>query len=195
MSGWADSRSGSDGIPVSSRVASSSFGFRERGSFLASCQLFFRTVLDLAGSGLTSRSLRRGIADRPHGSAFAAHDRRSSLDLGRSTRDAVVARFAPEIPAIHSRSIVSVACDARNWTCTFAACVLLARRCRSTAGMACSGGIHAGIAIGGVACDRARLFPRVRISFLVARCAAMAECSEMAALVDARLPFSRYPAV
>ncbi len=195
VSGWADSRSGPDGIPVSSRVASSSFGFRERGSFLASCQLFFWTVLDLAGSGLTSRSLRRGIADRPHGSAFAAHDRRSSLDLGRSTRDAVVARFVPKIPAIHSRSIVSVASDARNWTCTFAACVLLACRRHCIAGMAYSSRVYAGVGIGSVACGRARMFPRIRISFLVARCAAVAECSEMAALVDAHLPFSRYLAV
>ena len=36
-------------------------------------------------------------------------DRRSSFDFGERTGDAVVARFAPEIPAIHSRSIVSVA--------------------------------------------------------------------------------------
>src|SRR4029077_12476615 len=134
-------------------------------------------------------------ADRPHGSAFTAHDHRSSFDFSERTRDAAVARFAKEIPAIHSRTIVSVAGDARNWTGTFAACVLLVCRRRSTVGMACSGGIHAGIAIGSVACGSARLFSRVRISFLVARCAAVADGSEMAALVDAGLPFSRYPAV
>jgi hypothetical protein len=192
VSGWTDFRSRSGGDPVSAGMASSSFGFRERDSFLASWQFLSWTVLDLAGSGLTSRSLRRGIADRPHGSAFAANDRRASLDLDRRTRDAVVARFAPEIPAIHSRSIVSVACDARNWTCIFAACVLLACRRHCIAGMAYSSCVCAGVGIGSVACGRARMFPRVRISFLVARCAAVAECSEMAALVDARLPFSRY---
>jgi len=80
------------GIPVSSRVASSSFGFRERNFFRESWQFFSRTVLDLAGSGLTSRSLRRGIADRPHGSAFAAHDRGSSLILVG----------APVMPLLHA---------------------------------------------------------------------------------------------
>ena len=152
VSGWADFRSGSGGVSISAWMASSSFGLCECHSFLASWQFFSRTVLDLAGSGLTSRILRRGIADRPHGSAFAAHDRRSSFDSGGRTRNAVVARFAPEIPAIHSRSIVSLPGGARNCTLTFAACVLLACRRRSPAGMACSGSIHPGVAIGSVAC-------------------------------------------
>src|SRR5262249_55537249 len=103
VSGWAEFRSGSGGVSISSWMGSSSFGLCECHSSLASWQFFSRTVLDLGGSGFTSRSLRRGIADCPHGSAFAAHDRRSTFDLGGRTRDAVVARFAPEIPAIHSR--------------------------------------------------------------------------------------------
>src|SRR5258707_13818439 len=75
VSGWADSRSGSDGSPVPARMASSSFGFCERDCFLASLQFFSRTVLVLAGRGLISRALRLGIVDVLHHSGLAAHER------------------------------------------------------------------------------------------------------------------------
>jgi hypothetical protein len=195
MSGCADLRDGSRGVPLLARMASSSFGFYERHFVLASCQFLSRTILDLAGFRFTSRSIRRGIADRPHGPAFAAHDRRSAFDLARRATDAVIARFAAKVCAIRCRSIVSVAADAVGRACSLATCGLLARWSCGIDGMASSGGVYARIAIGTVARRRARMFLRGRISFLVARCPALAECPDMAAMVDPRLPFSCYPAM
>jgi hypothetical protein len=95
-------------------------------------------------------------------------------------------RFAPEF-LNHSRSIVSVACDARmDARPAFCWLAAVAR---------CSDGVRRPSA--GLQSEAWRLSTPVSGSgsFLVARCATVAECCEMAALVDAGLPFARYSAV
>src|SRR5258708_28863966 len=182
-------------MPVFARMASSSFGFCEHHSWLARGQFSARTVFDVGGVGLPSRGIRRGIADGPHGPASAAHDNRSSFDLGGCARDAVVARFAAAIRASRCRSTVPLAAGAAGRAGTFATCVLLACRRHGIGRMACPLGVYTCVAIRKEAYGRARMIPCGGVSFFVARYPTPAGCSGVGAIVDPLVPFSPYPSL
>ena len=74
-------------------------------------------------------------------------------------------------------------------------CVMLACRRWRVGDMACSGCVYARNAIESVACDRARILSRDRISLLVAGSSTLAECLKTAGLVDRLVPLSRHVAV
>src|SRR5258708_16224978 len=95
-------------MPVFARMASSSFGFCEHHSWLARGQFSSRTVFDLGGVGLTSRGIRRGIADVPHVLESAAHVIRSSFALGDSARYTFFSPFHASIPPSCSLSHLSM---------------------------------------------------------------------------------------
>jgi hypothetical protein len=193
--GSIDFSHGSRCIPVLARLASSSFGFRKRHSCLAGGQFSSRTILDLDCGGLASRCIRRGIADGPHGSASVAYDICPCADLGGRAGDTAAARFAAANCANRSWSTVAVSAGAVDWTCALATRVLLVCRGHDVGRMAHSGRVYAGAAIRRVAHGRARMFPRRRLSFLVARCSALAQCPGVASMVDSLVPVSRYVAL
>src|SRR5258708_14887011 len=172
-------------MPVFARMASSSFGFCEHHPWLARGQFSSRTVFDLGGVGLTSRGIRRGIADGPHGPASAALDNRSSFDLGGCARDAVVARFAAPIRASRCRSTVSLAAGAAGRAGTFATCVLLACRRRGIGRMSRPLGVYTSVAIGKGACGRPRMLPWGGVSFFVGPYPTLAQVVRLAPLFDA----------
>ena len=176
-------------------MALSSFALCEHHSGLARHQLSYRSVFDLDRTGVASRGIRREIADRPYDSTPSADDHRSSLDLGGRTGNAVLAWHAAPIYAVRASSTASTGSRAVVGARPFSTRGLLADSCSGIGGMAYSGGIYAGIAIGTVACGRACVLPRIGFSFLVAGCAALAERAEMAAMVDPRLPFSGHPSL
>src|SRR4029077_1263188 len=122
-------------IRVLAGMASSSFRWRERYSSLASGQLSPRVALDLDGIGFTSCCIRRGIADRPHDSASATHDHRSSPDFAGRTRDAVVAWFAAEVRANRSSPDIPFVANTTCRAPAFATCGLLARGLCDSGGM------------------------------------------------------------
>jgi len=176
-------------------MALSSLALCEHHSCLARRQLSYRSIFDLGRTGLASRRIRRGIADRPYDSAPAADDPRASLDLVGRTGNAVLARFAAPIHAVRPFSPISMGARAVVGAIPISTCGLLAGRRSRIGWMAYSGGIYVGASIGTVARGRTCKFPRIRFSFLVAGCAALAECAEMVAMVDAPLPFPGHPAV
>src|ERR1700741_5254245 len=109
-------------------MAAHPFGRCERDSSLAGWKLSPWTVFDLGGIRLTPCRIRRGIADHPHGSAFVAHDHRSSFDFAGRSRDAVVAGFAAAVRTNRSWPGVPVARSTTRGAAMFAPCRLLARR-------------------------------------------------------------------
>ena len=176
-------------------MALSSFALCEHHSCLARRQLSYRSVFDLDRTGVASRGIRREIADRPYDSTPSADDHRSSLDLGGRTGNAVLAWHAAPIYAVRASSTTSTGSRAVVGARPFSTGGLLADGCSRIGGMAYPASFYARIAVGTVARGRTCMFPRIRFSFLVAGCAALAECAEMAAMVDPRLPFSGHPSV
>src|SRR5258706_2938558 len=150
-------------------MASSSIAFCRHHSHLARREFSSRTTFDLGGFRLAPRRVRRGIPDRPHGSASAPDDDRSSFDLSERPSDAFVTRFAATFRAIRYRSPLSLVRDTATWACALTTCPLLARGHHVISGLAYSRCVYARIAIGNVARRRTRVLPRGGVSLLVAR--------------------------
>src|SRR5262249_29619119 len=110
-------------------------------------------------------------------------------------RDARVARFAAAIRPIDPWPAVSLATGTATRKRARATCVLLARRRCRVGDMACASGVYPRNAIGSVACGRARILHRSRLSVLVAGCSTVAKWSETPRMVDCLIPLSRDVAV
>src|ERR1700676_150505 len=93
---------------------SSSLVFCEYDPALAGRQFSSRAFSDLGGVGLTSRGIRRAIANGPHDSTSAAHDRRASSDSTQRAGHAAIARLATPLGSICHWPIVSMAAAAAD---------------------------------------------------------------------------------
>src|SRR5258706_7635837 len=176
-------------------MASSSIAFCRHHSHLARREFSSRTTFDLGGFRLAPRRVRRGIPDRPYGTASAPDDDRSSFDLSERPSDAFVTRFAATFRAIRYRSPLSLVRDTATWACALTTCPLLARGHHGISGLAYSRCVYARIAIGSVARRRTRVLPRGGISLLVARNSALAERPNAAHMVNFLIPFPGHAAV
>ena len=182
-------------LSVSPWMDSSAFRLAANLARMARRQLFAWSIFRLAGPWFAVRRFRRAIANGSYVSAPFAHDLRPAAHLAGCAADAPAARPAAAVRANDSRPAFSLATLAEFRRLPRAPGCLLAPGRRRSGRLACSLGVHAGSSIGTMARRRTLLFPCHRPSFLVARCATLAQRRTRATMVHPSLSFPRHAAV